>query len=86
MGLNRFNRTDEIRQDRVQTGLCRTKGTDKLMQEIKTRTSGIILDRAKRTACATQDPQDRQDYTEPIRQIGLLVLRIKRTDRNKQDH
>jgi hypothetical protein len=56
------------------------------MQEIKTRTSGIILDRAKTTAWESQDPEDRQDYTEPRRQIDLLVQRIKRTDRNKQDH
>jgi hypothetical protein len=35
------------------------------MQEIKTRMSEIILDRAKRTAWETQDPEDRQDYTEP---------------------
>jgi hypothetical protein len=34
------------------------------MQEIKTRTSGIMLDRAKRTAWATQDLEDIQDYTE----------------------
>jgi hypothetical protein len=46
-GLNRFNMTEEIRHDRVQTELCRTIGTDKNMQKITMRTSGIILDRAK---------------------------------------
>jgi hypothetical protein len=50
------------------------------------RTSGIILDRAKRTASATQDSEDRQDYTEPRRQIGLLVQRVRRPVRIKQDY
>jgi hypothetical protein len=49
-------RTDGIRQERVKTGLCRTKGTDKIMQREYKRTSGIVLDSAKRVAWATQDP------------------------------
>jgi hypothetical protein len=40
------------------------KGTDKSIQVITIRTSGIILDRVKRTAWATQDSEDRQDNTE----------------------
>jgi hypothetical protein len=51
------------------------------VQEITKRTSGIILDRAKRTDWVTQDPEDRKDYIEPWGQIGVLVQRIKRTDR-----
>jgi hypothetical protein len=43
-------------------------------------------DRAKRTAWTTQDSENRQDYKEPRRQIGLLVQRVKRPDRIKHDY
>jgi hypothetical protein len=36
-------------------------------------------------AWATQDPEDRQDYTEPRRQMGLLVQRSRvQTGLNKK--
>jgi hypothetical protein len=58
------------------------KGTDKSIQVITIRTSGIILDRVKRTAWATQDSEDRQDIQN---KKTVLVQRIKRKGSIKKD-
>jgi hypothetical protein len=70
-------------------------------QENILRTSGIVLDWAKRTAWATQDPSDRQDNTErkimqgqgtdkiiqgmTMRTSGIILDRVKRTAWATQD-
>jgi hypothetical protein len=60
-------RTDRIIQNER---LCKDKGADKIIQVITMRTSGIILDRVKRTAWATQDSEDRQDKYRTRRQFS----------------
>jgi hypothetical protein len=84
-GLNRFIRTDGIRQD-IEYRQDYEGQREQILQEITTRTSGIILDRAMRTDWVKQDPEDRKGYTDPRGQIGLLVQWIKRTDRIEQEY
>jgi hypothetical protein len=67
LGQHRTLQTDRIIQNER---LCKDKGTDKIIQVITMRTSGIILDRVKRTAWATQDSEDRQDKYRTRRQYS----------------